>query len=108
MRVAFGYFKKHFLMTDSEVAKCRHALVACASSHGLDLSALFIDEIETAPQELHKALLALMQLDERVLITPSLLHFAGNGNPIEFRKHLQLSHIEVLLSDTPKPAGRAC
>ena len=108
MRVAFGYFKKHFLMTDVEVAARRQAIVDCAISHGCELAALFIDEIDTAPDELHKALTALMDLDDRVLIVPNLLHFAGSGNPIEFRQTLQSNQIEVLLSEIPKQAGRVC
>jgi hypothetical protein len=108
MRVAFGYFKKHFLMSDAEVAARREAIVACATVHGCELAALFIDEIETAPDEFHKALTAVMELDDRVLIVPSLLHFAGIGNPIEFRRRLQSYQVEVLLSEIPKQAGRVC
>ena len=108
MRVAFGYFKKHFLMTDGEVAARRQAIVDCATAHRCELAALFIDEIDTAPDELHKALAAVMDLDDRVLIVPNLLHFAGNGNPIEFRQCLQNSRIEILLSEAPKQAGRVC
>jgi hypothetical protein len=63
---------------------------------------LFIDEINTAPDEFHNALTALMDLDDRVLIVPNLLHFAGSGNPIEFRQSLQNNQIEVLLSEAPK------
>jgi MoxR-like ATPase len=108
MRVAFGYFKKHFLMTGAETAARRQRIVDCATVHGCELAALFIDEINTAPDELHNALTALMQLDDRVLIVPNLLHFAGSGNPIEFRQSLQNSQIEVLLSEAPKPVGREC
>lgn len=108
MRVAFGYFKKHFLMTDVEVAARRQAIVYCATANGCELAALFIDEIDTAPDELHKALTAVMDHDDRVLIVPNLLHFAGSGNPIEVRQSLQSNQIEVLLSETPKQAGRVC
>jgi hypothetical protein len=106
--VAFGYFKKHFLMADGEIAARRQAIVDCATAHGCELAALFIDEIDTAPDELHRALTALMELDDRVLIVPNLLHFAGNGNPIEFRQSLQSNQIEVLLSELPKQAERVC
>ena len=105
---AFGYFKKHFLMTDSEVAARCQGIVDCASAHDCELSALFIDEIDTAPRELHKALTAIMEVDERVLIVPTLLHFAGCGNPFEFRQSLQSNRIKVLLSEVPKQAGRVC
>ncbi|WP_020392091.1 hypothetical protein [Kribbella catacumbae] len=108
MRVAFGYFKKHFLMTDAETAACRQGIVDCAAVHGCELAALFIDELDTAPDELHKALTALMDRDDRVLIVPNLLHFASNGNPIEFRRSLQNHQIDVLLSEVPNQAGRVC
>lgn len=106
--MAFGYFKKHFLMTDAETAARRQAIVDCATAHSCELVALFIDDLDTAPEELHKALSAVMDLDDRVLIVPNLLHFAGSGTPIEFRQSLQSHHIEVLLSETPKQAGRVC
>jgi hypothetical protein len=108
MRVAFGYFKKHFLMTGGEIAARRQAIVDCATAHGCELEALFIDEIDTAPDELRRAFTALMELDDRVLIVPNLLHFAGIGNPIEFRQSLECNQIEVLLSELPRQAGRAC
>jgi MoxR-like ATPase len=106
MRVAFGYFKKHFLMTDAETAARRQGIVDCAAAHGCKLAALFIDDIDTAPAELHNALTALMNRDDRVLIVPNLLHFASSGNPIEFRQSLQNHQIDVLLSEAPNQAGR--
>ncbi|WP_405058897.1 hypothetical protein OG474_40065 [Kribbella sp. NBC_01505] len=108
MRFAFGYFKKHFLMTDAEVATRRQRIVDCAKAHQRELVALFIDEIATAPDELHNALAAVMGLDDRALIVPNLFHFAGSGNPLEFRQVLQAQQINVLLSEPPQQAGRAC
>jgi hypothetical protein len=105
MRVAFGYFNKHFLMTDSETAARRQAIVDCAAAHDHDLAALYIDEINTAPIELHRALTALMAIDDRVLIVPNLLHLAASGNPIELRQSLQSNHIKVLLSEPPSRRG---
>jgi hypothetical protein len=108
MRVAFGYFKKHFLMSDPEIAARRQAIVGCAEANDCVLIALFIDELETAPDELHKALAAVMEVDEGVLILPNLHHLASVGNPIAIRQHLLASHVEVLLSEIPKQAGRVC
>jgi hypothetical protein len=108
MRVAYGYFKKHFLMSDPEIAARRRAIIDCAHVNDCELAAIFIDDLETAPQELHKALIAVVEGDEGVLILPNLLHLAANANPLELRQHLVASHIEVLLSEIPKQAGRAC
>ncbi|MFD3402177.1 hypothetical protein ACFWUU_15920 [Kribbella sp. NPDC058693] len=108
MRVAFGYFKKHFLMSDPEIAARRRAIVDCAGANDCALVAIFIDELETAPEQLHKALRALMEADDVVLILPNLLHLAAAGNPLQLRQHLLASHVEVLLSEVPKQAGRTC
>ncbi|MEU0090059.1 hypothetical protein [Kribbella sp. NPDC006257] len=105
MRIAFGYFNKHFLMTDSEIATRRQAIVNCAAAHDHELTALFIDEIKTAPTELHRALAALMAVDDRVLIVPNLLHFAASGNPLEIRESMQCNHIKILLSQPPIRRG---
>ena len=108
MRVAFGYFKKHFLMSDLEIAARRQAIVDCAGANDCVLVAIFIDDLEAAPETLLKALAAVMEVDEGVLILPNLHHLASVGNPIEFRQHLLASHVEVLLSEVPKQAGRVC
>ena len=108
MRVAFGYFKKHFLMSDPEIAARRQAIVDCAGANEYVLVAIFIDELETAPEELHRALAAVLEVDEGVLILPNLLHLAAAGNPIELRQHLLAGHIEIVLSEVPKQAGRVC
>ncbi|WP_405056291.1 hypothetical protein OG474_26560 [Kribbella sp. NBC_01505] len=108
MRFAFGYFKKHFLMTDAEVASRRQRIVDCAAANHRELVALFVDEIATAPDEFHNALVAVMELNDRAMIVPSLVHFAGSGNPIEFRELLRAQHVAVLLSEPPQQAGRAC
>ena len=106
MRVAFGYFKKHFLMSDPDVAARRQAIVDCAAANDCVLIALFIDEVETAPDELHKVLTAVMEVDEGALILPNLHHLASVGNPIAIRQYLVASHVDVLLSEIPKQAGR--
>ncbi|MEV0790441.1 hypothetical protein [Kribbella sp. NPDC050459] len=95
-------------MSDREIAARRRAIVDCAGVNDCALVAIFIDELETAPEELHKALTTVMEVDEGVLILPNLLHLAAAGNPIELRQHLLASHIEVLLSEVPKQAGRVC
>ncbi|MEV4264570.1 hypothetical protein [Kribbella sp. NPDC049584] len=95
-------------MSDPEIAARRQAIVGCAGANDCVLVALFIDELETAADELHKALAAVLEVDEGVLILPNLLHLAAAGNPIELRRHLLASHVEVLLSEVPKLAGRVC
>ncbi|MFC9688891.1 hypothetical protein ACFTSF_10150 [Kribbella sp. NPDC056951] len=108
MRFAFGYFKKHFLMTDAEVATRRKRIVDCAVAHQRELVALYIDEIATAPNELHNALTAVMNLPDCALIVPNLFHFASIGNPLELRQVLRTNQVELLLSEPPQSAGRAC
>jgi len=108
MRFAFGYFKKHFLMTDAEVATRRQRIVDCAAAHQCELVALYIDEIASTPNELHNALAAVMDLRGSALIVPDLFHFASTGNPLELRQALRTNQVEVLLSEPPQSAGRAC
>ncbi|WP_410790970.1 hypothetical protein [Kribbella sp. C-35] len=95
-------------MGDPEVAARRQAIVDCAGANDCALVAIFIDELETAPEELHRALATVMEVDDGVLILPNLLHLAAAGNPIELRQHLLACHIDVLLSEVPKQAGRVC
>lgn len=96
----FGYFKKHFMMTDQEIAAMREIIVACAASRGRTLDALYIDEIETTPRQLHACLIESWANDDRVLIIPSLLHFAGEGDPRRLRAHLEESGFSVLIAQS--------
>ncbi|MER7247002.1 hypothetical protein [Kribbella sp. NPDC000426] len=95
-------------MSDPEIAARRQAIVDCAGANDCVLIALFIDELETAPEELLKVLAAVMKVDEGVMILPNLHHLASVGNPIALRQHLLASHIDVLLSEVSKQVGRVC
>src|SRR5215211_4509512 len=102
-----GYFKKHFLMTSREVAEMRELILACASAHGRTLDALYIDEIETAPRELHECLKNSGESECEVLIVPSLLHLASEGDPRKLRQHLEDFGFVVLIARPSRRGGRA-
>ncbi|MFC5264335.1 hypothetical protein ACFPJ1_19685 [Kribbella qitaiheensis] len=103
----FGYFKKHFLMTSREVAATRELILECAASNDRQLDTLYIDEIETAPYELHQCLQKAGASRDAVLIIPSLLHLAGEGDPRRLRQQLE-NHGLVVLIAQPQQAGRTC
>ncbi|MEV0290385.1 hypothetical protein AB0H36_40180 [Kribbella sp. NPDC050820] len=95
-------------MSDPEIAARRQAIVDCAGSNEYVLIAMFIDELDGAPEALLKAFAAVMEVDDGVLILPNLHHLASVGNPIAIRQHLLASDVEVVLSEVPKQAGRVC
>lgn len=86
----------------------RQLIVDCAAAHDRTLDALYIDEIDTAPRELHACLIASLEHDDKMLIIPNLLHLAGEGDPRETRTRLEGGGFAVVIAQQPSQAGRAC
>ena len=95
-RSAVGYLKKQFFMSAREAAGLREAIRKCAAENGLALDALFVDEVETAPHQLHVCITALLASQSEALIVPDLSHLASEGNPRELRFHLEHFGLAVL------------
>jgi len=103
----FGYFKEQFLMTSGEAASIRAEIVKCAAAHGKTLDALYVDRVEMASRALYECLMSYGDTDEKILIVPNLLHFAGEGDPLVLRSSLEDLGFTVLIAQ-PKQAGRTC
>lgn len=95
---AFGYLQERFVPSIVQRRTALRSIRHCAKSHNLGLTAVFVDEIETAPEELFELMARLPEVGKCALIMPSLLHLAILGHPLDVRKSLQDSQIEVLVT----------
>ncbi|HEY0693009.1 MAG TPA: hypothetical protein VGD71_28685 [Kribbella sp.] len=83
-------------MTATELAILRQQIVACATSNGIEVDAIYEEDLDQNSVELVACIDALLDADESYLIVPSLLHFAGFNNPLEVRRDLESRGIKVL------------
>ncbi|TDC33157.1 hypothetical protein [Kribbella albertanoniae] len=102
-RAVCGYLRKAFLMTSSEVDELRRSILDCAASQELTVDAIYEEELDRASDQLVECIGALIGADQPVLIIPSLLHFAGFGNPLEVRRDFQTQGIHVLVAQDSRP-----
>ncbi|WP_405058617.1 hypothetical protein OG474_38630 [Kribbella sp. NBC_01505] len=107
-RTASGYIRKGFLTTVTELAILRRQIVACAESNGVEVDAIYEEELDRNSVELVACIDALLDADEAYLIVPSLLHFAGFNNPLEVRRDLESRGIRVLTvrDNSQRPENR--
>lgn len=97
-RVAYGYLRKGFLMSAAEVESLRQQIAQCASANGIEVAAIYEEDLDRASAQLVACIDALLEADESYLIVPSLLHFAGFNNPLEVRRDLHSRGIKVLIA----------
>lgn len=101
-RLACGYLRKGFLMSATEIDSLRQQIAKCAAAKGLEVDAIYEEELDRASAQLVSCIDALLDADEPYLIVPSLLHFAGFNNPLEVRRDLRSRGIEVLIAQDTK------
>lgn len=94
---AFGYIRKHFLMTEVELARARHLIVDTARRHGVRLAALHVEEIETSPEAFHDLLAAAMRDEQRTIIVPDIHHFEVVGEPMSVIARLESNGIKIIV-----------
>ena len=58
-RLVCGYLRKGFLMNGAEVAALRQLILECAAGHQLSVHAIYVDELDTAPDQLVECLAAV-------------------------------------------------
>jgi len=95
-RLACGYLRKRFLMSATDVESLRQQIATCAAATGIEVNAIYEEELDRASAQLVACIDALLDADESYLIVPSLLHFAGFNNPLEVRRDLESRGIKVL------------
>ncbi|MFK4084634.1 hypothetical protein ACI2LF_11030 [Kribbella sp. NPDC020789] len=83
-------------MSATELALLRQQIMACAASKGIDVDAIYEEELDRNSVQLVACIDAVLDADESYLIVPSLLHFAGFNNPLEVRRDLESRGIKVL------------
>lgn len=94
---AYGYIRKHFLMTEVELARARHLIVDTARRHDVRLASIHVEEIETSPEAFHDLLAAVMRDEQRMIIAPDIHHFEVAGEPISVIKRLESNGIEIVV-----------
>ncbi len=94
---AYGYLRKHFLMTEAELARARHIIVETAQRHGVRLAAIHVEEIETSPEAFHDLLAAVMRDEQRMIIAPDIHHFEVAGEPAAVVERLESNGIKIVV-----------
>jgi hypothetical protein len=88
-RRAYGYLRKHLLMFDSELSRAEERLAHFADATGLELAAVFVEEIETVPAAFERFIRAVILDQVEVVLLPSLLHFAVLGAPGRIKENFE-------------------
>ncbi|MFD7157637.1 hypothetical protein ACFV9C_23765 [Kribbella sp. NPDC059898] len=94
---AYGYIRKHFLMSEAELAKARHLVVDTARRLNLQLIAIHVEEIETSPEAFHDLLAAVMRNEQRTIIAPDIQHFEVAGDAAVVAARLESNGIKIIV-----------
>ncbi|NIK58239.1 hypothetical protein [Kribbella shirazensis] len=94
---AYGYLRKHFLMSDAELARARHLIVDSARRLSVQLIAIHVEDIETAPEAFHDLLAAVMRNEQRMIIAPDIHHFEVAGDASAVVERLESNGIKIVL-----------
>jgi hypothetical protein len=94
---AYGYLRKHFLMSEAELARARHLIVDCARRLNVQLIAIYVEEIETTPEAFHDLLAAVMRNEPRLIIAPDIHHFEVAGDASAVVERLESNGIKIVL-----------
>jgi hypothetical protein len=98
-RYVAGYFREHMLMDAAEMDRARRGMVSVAKSRGLDIDAIFIEHLETAPEAFAAMIEKLQASGPKVLIIPGAHHLAGLGNhPLVVLQALKCGGVEVIFA----------
>jgi hypothetical protein len=94
-QLVFGYILEHFMMTAGEQAQARQNLVDYATANNFDLTATYMEKVETVPAKFRELLAEADARQVQHLVIPGLLHLAALGSPVGVRDHLIELGIEV-------------
>ncbi|MEV8376429.1 hypothetical protein AB0P21_27045 [Kribbella sp. NPDC056861] len=86
---AYAYLRKHLLMVDSELSRAEERLAYFAEATGLELAAVFVEDIETAPAAFERFIRAVVLDKVEVVLLPSLLHLAVLGAPTHIKDNFE-------------------
>lgn len=96
---AYGYVRKHFLMSEAELAKARRLIVSTAERLGVELTAIHVEEVETSPEAFHDLLAAVMRDEQRMIVAPDVHHFEVVGEASAVVERLESNGIEIVVCD---------
>lgn len=85
-------------MNETELARARQTIVEAAARHGVQLAAIHVEEIETAPEAFHDLLAAVMQDEHRMIIAPDIHHFEVAGEPVSVTTRLESNGITIVVA----------
>jgi hypothetical protein len=96
---AYGYVRKHFLMSEAELARARRLIANTAQRLGVQLTAIHIEEVETSPEAFHDLLAAVMRDKQRLILAPDLHHFEVAGDAAAVVERLESNGIKIVVCD---------
>jgi hypothetical protein len=96
---AYGYLRKHFLMSEAELANARRLIVITAQRLGVELTAIHVEEIETSPEAFHDLLAAVMRSEKRMIVAPDIHHFEVAGEATTVVERLESNGIKIVVCD---------
>lgn len=102
---ALGFISMVFVPSADELHAIRRKLSDCATTNGLRLTTVYVEEIGP-PTAAFDLLGSLLESEGQPLVVPTLHHLVVLGNPAEIRDHLRHSGHDVLIAN--KQAERTC
>jgi hypothetical protein len=102
---AYAYLRRHLLMFESEVNRTKQRLTYFAVESGFELSATFVEEVETGPLAFERLLQAVIRDKVEVVILPSMLHFAVLGAPTHVKDYFEAAteaRVVTILGAVPR------
>ncbi len=86
---AAGYVNASLLITDSELERARIDVARFAGEWGYALTYVHVEDRTTAPDAFNALVQQVTALDITTVLVPGIHHFAGLGNPVEVKDHLE-------------------
>lgn len=102
---AVGYLRQYGSMTCRQFAKTREQIAAFADQYGLELRAVFVEELPSDPAAFEKLVQVVTQQNIRTVLVPNRAHLSpvGSGETKDQRLYRETGS-EVLVADTYEPA----
>lgn len=86
---AYAYVRPHLLVCKSEVNRTKERLSAFATTSGLDLAAIFVEDGTRSPAAFGRLVDAVIRDQVEVVLLPSMLHLMTLGSPRCIRNYFE-------------------
>jgi hypothetical protein len=87
----YAYVRPHLLVCRSEINRTRERLSAFATTSGLDLAPIFVEDGTRSPAAFARLLDAVIQDRVEVVLLPSMLHLMTLGSPRCIRNYFEVA-----------------